>query len=300
MESQLTWHRPLSSLFLLLSLLSLNVLFSSSAIAQPLRIVAAENFYGTVAQELGGPYVTVTSILNSPSQDPHFFSASPSVAKAIATADIVIYNGAAYDPWAQRLLTASRHQPDKIIIVAQLIGKQIGDNPHIWYDPNTLPIFAKQLTVTLSQQDPAHQNYYQQQLQRFTQNYQPLLAKIAALKHDYPRAPLIATEPLFNDMAQALGFIMFSQDFQLNIMNDAPPTPTQIRAFENALRNHTVRILIYNDQVSNPITQRMQNIAQTVRIPTVGMAEMQPADKTYITWMLDQLNKLQQALADSR
>jgi zinc/manganese transport system substrate-binding protein len=65
----------------------------SAARAAPINIVAAENFYGDIAKQIGGPDVNVTSILSNPDQDPHLFEVSPSVGRAVSAARIVIYNG---------------------------------------------------------------------------------------------------------------------------------------------------------------------------------------------------------------
>src|SRR5437764_546039 len=99
--------------------------------AQPVTIVAAENFYGDVARQIGGPNVKVTSILSNPDQDPHLFEASPSVARSLSGARIVIYNGIDYDPWMEKLLGAARSSDRQAIVVADLVGKKSGDNPHI-------------------------------------------------------------------------------------------------------------------------------------------------------------------------
>lgn len=273
-------------------------LFSLAAPAKVLNIVAAENFYAGIAAQLGGPYVQVTSILNNPNQDPHLFSASPTVAKKIADAEIVIYNGAAYDPWMDRLLAANQKKISTII-VATLMDKKIGANPHLWYDPKTMPIYAKTLTKILIVYDPQHQNYYAQQLEHFLIDYQKLSKKIAELKQRYQNTPVIATEPVFGYMSDALGFKMHGIDFQLSEMNGIAPSSSQTRAFENNLRLHQVRILLYNNQVVNPVTHRMQLIAEEVKIPIVGVSEMQPLGATYVDWMLKQLDDLEQALKTS-
>ncbi len=270
--------------------------FSVAASAKILNVVAAENFYAEVAKEIGGSYVQVTSILSNPNQDPHLFSASPAVAKMIAKADIVIYNGINYDPWAERLLAATQKKP-AIIVISELVGGKAGDNPHLWYNPNTMLLYAKTLTATLINHDPQHESYYAQQLADFNQSYQRLSEKIATLRQQYRDTPVIATEPVFGYMADALGLKMYASGFQLSVMNDIAPSASQTRDFENDLRSHQVRVLIYNNQVINPVTNRMQLLAKDLGIPIVGVSETEPVGKTYVQWMLDQLNDLQQALS---
>ena len=122
-----------------------------------ISIVAAENFYGDVAQQLAGAGVTVSSILSNPDQDPHLFEASPSVARLLSGAAIVICNGADYDPWMTKLLAASRLPDRKVIVVADLVHRKPGDNPHLWYDPPTMPAYARALAAELSRTRPGAQ-----------------------------------------------------------------------------------------------------------------------------------------------
>ena len=124
------------------------------ATANPIKIVAAENFYGDIAKQIGGPDVSVSSILSNPDQDPHLFEVSPSVGRDVAAARVVIYNGIDYDPWMEKLLAAARSASRKTIVVAELVGKRTGDNPHIWYDPATMPALAK----TLAERPDCHRS----------------------------------------------------------------------------------------------------------------------------------------------
>lgn len=272
------------------------LLFLMTASAEPVQIVAAENFYGQVAEQIGGPYVQVTSILQNPQQDPHLFSSSPKTAKAVADAQFIIYNGLGYDPWMNNLIAAANANNKHIIIVGDLAKKKLGDNPHIWYDPETMLQYASYLTAQLSQADSAHQKYYNQQLAAFKNDYQLLLQKIQQTRNQYHGASVIATEPVFNAMAEALALVMHGQGFQLSIMNGTQPSISDTKDFEAKLRQRQVKVLIYNNQVANPVTDRMQKLAQKSQIPLVGVSETEPAGQTYFIWMNNQLTALSNAL----
>jgi zinc/manganese transport system substrate-binding protein len=275
----------------------LGVFLMNAAQAQVVSIVAAENFYGDVAQKLGGPYVQVTSILSNPRQDPHLFSANPQTAKAIAQASFIVYNGLDYDSWILPLATNSQNNHARLINVADLNQKKTGENPHIWYNPKIMAVFADDLSRQLSTSDSAHQAYYQNQLHAFVQNYQNLMDRIQMLKNKYQGISIIATEPVFNEMAQLMGLQMQGQDFQLSIMNDTEPSVSSIKNFESQITQHRVRALIYNNQVINPHTERMRNLAKMKGIPTVGVSETEPPGEDYFQWMNSQLDKLDAALA---
>ncbi len=264
--------------------------------ASPVPIVAAENFYGDVAKQIGGPNVKVTSILTNPDQDPHLFEASPSVARSISGAHIVVYSGVDYDPWMEKLLSASKSADRKVIVVGDLIGKKSGDNPHIWYDPNTMLAFAQSLTDALAADDPANKAGYEKRLASFQASIKPITDKIAALKQRLAGTPATATEPVFGYMFAALGMTVRNDSFQLAVMNNTEPSASDVAAFENDLKTHQVKVLVYNSQASDPVAEKMEKLAKASKVPIVGANETEPPGKTYQAWMASELEAVDKAL----
>jgi zinc/manganese transport system substrate-binding protein len=279
------------------------LLLGSPALAQPagqpIPIVAAENFYGDLAQQIGGPQVKVTSIMSNPDQDPHLFEASASTARDLAGAKLVIYNGVDYDPWMAKLLAASRGTNRVVIVVANLVHKKAGENPHLWYDPKTMPVAAQQLAADLEKADPAHKADYESRLQAFLQSMQPLDAKVAAMRQKYAGTPVTATEPVAGYMADALGLKMRNGRYQIAVMNNAEPRASDVAAFQDDLKGHKVKVLLYNSQATEQSATRMRDIATESKIPVVGVSETEPPGTSYQDWMMHQLDDLDKALAGS-
>ena len=263
-------------------------------------IVAAENVYGDVARQVAGGNADVASILTNPDQDPHLFEASPSVARLLSAATIVVSNGADYDPWMTKLLAASRAPNRTTIIVADLVHRKAGDNPHLWYDPPTMPAFAKALATALAERDPAHQREYQERVGAFLASLKPMEARLATIRGTFAGTPVTATEPVFGYMAAALGLAMRNERFQIAVMNETEPRMSDVAAFENDLRQHVVRVLFYNSQASGAAARRMVRIARDSNIPVVGVTETEPAGKSYQDWMMDELDAVARALAAPR
>jgi zinc/manganese transport system substrate-binding protein len=278
----------------------LAVLLTLPAQAQTARgaigVVAAENFYGDVAGQIGRAQVHVTSILSNPDQDPHLFEASPSVARAISDAQIVVYSGIDYDPWMEKLLGAARSGERTTIVVAELAGRKAGDNPHIWYDPATMLAYAKALGAALDADDPAHAAGYDQRLARFTASIAPIQAKVASLRARLAGTPVTATEPVFGYMFEALGMQVRNMSFQMAVMNGTEPAASDVAAFERDLRTHAVKLLVYNAQASDPIAARMERLAKASGVPVVGAAETEPPGKSYQGWMMGELDDVAKAL----
>jgi zinc/manganese transport system substrate-binding protein len=276
----------------------LGAVLALPAAAQPVPVVAAENFYGDLARQVGGDGVAAESILSNPDQDPHLFEASPSVARALAGARIVIENGADYDPWMAKLLAAGRGPAGRqVVVVADLVGKHAGDNPHLWYDPATMPAVARALAAALDTADPAGAAGYDARLQDFLRSLQPLDERIAAIRARHAGVEVAATEPVFGYMADALGLHMREARFQLAVMNDTEPRASDVAAFEADLGGHKVALLLYNSQATNAAARRVLGVARKAGVPVVGVTETEPAGKTYQAWMLDQLDAVDRALS---
>ena len=270
----------------------------ASAEGPKVNVVAAENFYGDIARQVAGQGAKVVSVMSNPDQDPHLFETTPSVVREIETAQIVIVNGVEYDAWMQRLLQASPQPGQTVITVADILGKKAGDNPHLWYAPETAPAVASAVAKALSAADPAHATDYGTRLKDFVASLEPLRQKIAAIRSKYAGVPITATEPVFGPMAGALGLDMRNTHFQLAIMNDTEPSAADVAAFERDLQQRNVRVLLYNKQASNKVVTRLVDVAHAAKIPVVGVTETAPPGLTYQDWMLTQLNNLEKALAE--
>jgi zinc/manganese transport system substrate-binding protein len=266
--------------------------------ADKLAVVAAENFYGDIAAQIGGPHVTVTSILNSPEQDPHLFETSPATVRRLADAQVVVVNGADYDPWAGMLLKAAPRPGRGGGGGGARPGKKAGDNPHLWYAPATMPAVAKALAAAFAKADPAHAADYDARLKTTLAALAQIDARIAQMKAKHAGQPVTATEPVFGLMTEALGLQMRNQRFQMSVMNDTEPSARDLAAFENDLKNRKVKALIYNSQVSEKLTERLRAIAVKAKVPVVGVTETMPAGVTFQDWVLGALDALDKALSE--
>ena len=278
------------------------LLLASPAFAQPthspVQAVAAETVYAGILRDVAGDGAAVTSILNSPVADPHAFEAGPAAARALQSAGLVVYNGIGYDLWMPRLLGRSRPGRDVIVIViADLLHRHPGDNPHLWYDPAAVPALATAAAAALTRADPGGSDGYAERLAALKASLKPLQDRISTLRAAHAGAPVAATEPVFGLMADALGLQVKHGRFALAVMNDAEPRPSDVAAFEADLRARRLRALIYNSQTTGPAASRLLAIARASGLPVVGVTESQPEGTTYVSWMLSQLDALDRALS---
>ena len=266
---------------------------------QPLQVIAGENFWGSIASQLGGTHVTVTSVVTNPNTDPHEYESSATDARAFATADYVILNGAGYDDWGQKLLSANPTSSRKVLTIAGLLGKKAGDNPHFWYNPDWVDKVADRITADYRALDPANAGYFSQQREVFATALKPYHDAIAHVRASYPAVPVGSTESIFVYLAQALGLNLISpSEFMQAISEGTDPPAQTVAQFQDQISHHQIKVLVYNTQTSTPITDNLRQLATRNGIPVVGISEtVQPATATFQDWQSRQLTSLQAALS---
>jgi zinc/manganese transport system substrate-binding protein len=121
--------------------------------------------------------------------------------------------------------------------------------------------------------------------------------KVEALRTRYAGTPVVATEPVFGLMAEALSLDMLGADFQHAVMNETEPSGRSIAEIEDDLRSGRAKVLFYNEQVVDPLTERLLSIARDANVPVVAVTESMPQGDTYVGGMLDQLDATDRALA---
>lgn len=281
-------------------LLGMFILMLNSANAAPIKIVAAENFYGELASEIGGANVTVQSIISNPNADPHLFTTSPEISKALAAAQIIIYNGAGYDPWMKQMLQSINTKNVVVINVANLMNIKDGANPHIWYQSKTFPAVAGILAAKIMQLNPDSKALVLANLNTFITGYKQVLANTDKVKKAYAGTTVTAIEPVFGYMAEAMGLNMLGFDFQWKIMNGTEPTPKMLSNYEQLITGHKVKVLFYNSQVTDSITANILSLAKQNNIPVVGVTETMPLNTTINKWLLFEIAVTEAALKASK
>lgn len=274
---------------------------SRAPVAGPGQITAigAESQYANVISQIGGRYVAVAAIMSNPNTDPHSFEASPSVARALASARLVVQNGAGYDSFMNRIEAASPRRSRIVIDVQRLLGLPTSiTNPHLWYSPKTMPTLARSLAGALARLQPAHAHYFAGNATRFEASLRPWLEALSKLRSSHPHAPVATSEPVSDYMLQAAGMRNLTPlPLQADIMNGVDPPAQDITAQENLFTDHRVTAFIYNRQVTDTATQTFDAVAKRAGIPTVGVYETMPKGYSYQRWMLAQARSLAHAVA---
>jgi len=275
-------------------------IISNTAPSGTIRIVAAEDFYGNIAQQLGGDKVSVTSIISNPNVDPHEYESSVQDSIAITNANIVIENGLQYDTWMEKLLSASPNS-NRILITAGMVAPNLlQDNPHVWYGIDNISAIASAVTNALIKTDPADAALFQSNLVAFNSSLVPITTKMNEIGTQYAGTAVGLTETIYLYQTEAMGLgVLTPFDFEKAIAEGNDPSAQDVNTANKQIVNKQISVLIYNSQTVTPITTNLLDLAQANGIPVVPVTETMPPNDTYQTWMMDELNALTSALAQS-
>jgi zinc/manganese transport system substrate-binding protein len=271
---------------------------SSPSGAGPMRVVAAENFYGDLARLVGGQSVTVTSVLANPDADPHLFEPGSRTGLAVAQASVVIQNGVGYDDWMGKLLAAAPSSRRKVVTIADalhVVGSN--PNPHLWYDTPALPTVVTAMGDAFQAADPEHAAAYREGMQRTIASLQPLENAVQQMRQQHAGASVAYTERVPGLLLSAAGLrVRTPATFARSIEDGTDPSPSDVAAMESLLRQRSVKVLLYNEQATSAITVRLRTLARLSGVPVVAVTETVPPGVSFLDWQLAQVRALAAAL----
>jgi zinc/manganese transport system substrate-binding protein len=263
------------------------------------RVVAAENFWGSIARQLGGSHADVQSIITNPAQDPHSYEPNSADARTMAGAQLAIINGVGYDPWAPKLLAANPVDGREVLTVGNLFGLTAGENPHRWYDPAEVVRVASAISGALRRLDPKHASYYAQRLKSFaTTALAQYHALIAQIRRRYAGVPIGASESIFALLSPSLGLrLVTPPSFMRAISEGTDVTAQDTASTERQVTSHAIKVWVYNSQNATPEIQRLNGLARAQRIPIATVTEtLSPASDTFQQWQVHELQGIEAAL----
>jgi zinc/manganese transport system substrate-binding protein len=262
--------------------------------------VGAENEYADVLAQVGGKYVQVSAIMSNPNTDPHTFEASASIAQLVSGAQLVVQNGVGYDRFMNTIENAAPSSSRKVVVVQNLLGlPDSTPNPHLWYQPGTMPAVANAIAADLAAIQPTHASYFKANASAFSGSLAAWDNAMAAFKAKYPNTPVATTEPVADYMLQAVGADNLTPfAFQADIMNGTDPSAQNVAVERSLFTQHKVKVLLYNQQVTDSLTESFITLARANGIPVVGVYETMPVPGYhYQSWMLTEVQDLQKAVA---
>jgi zinc/manganese transport system substrate-binding protein len=264
-----------------------------------LSVVAAENIWGSIAAEIGGDRVRVRSIIRSPAADPHDYEPTAADARLLADAQVVIVNGIGYDPWAGRLVAASRAPGQRVVDVGRVVGQPIGGNPHRWYSPPDVSTVIDALTGLYQQLDPSGASYFSERRGQYLRvglaRYYEL---IASIRTRFAGAPVGASESIVAPLAPAVGLrLLTPSGFLAAVSDGSDPSAADKATSDRQIAQRQIQVYMYNAQNATPDVRRQVDAARAQGIPVVSVTETPPVPAAgFASWQVTQLEALLAAL----
>ena len=276
---------------------------SSVHAARQLQVVAAEDVWGSIAAQLGGDRVRVTSIVSNPAADPHDYEPTALDARALAEARFVIANGAGYDAWVPKLLAANPVSGRLVLSVGDLVGVPAGGNPHLWYSPRDVHLAVAAITRDYQRLDPRDAAFFAARKARFERSgLHAYTAALARVRRRFAGTRVGASESIFVPLARALGLDLVTPPAFLRAVGEgAEPTARDVATIDRQIASHRIRVWVENSQNGTPDVQRLTAAARAHDIPVTTITETPaPADASFQAWQVVQLRRLEDALARGR
>jgi zinc/manganese transport system substrate-binding protein len=267
-----------------------------------ITVVAAENFWGSIAAQLGGDHVQVKSIIDNPNADPHDYEPTAADGRAVATAQYTIVNGIGYDAWADKLLSANPAGSRTDLKVGDVVGIKPGGNPHRWYSPDNVHQVIEKITADYKKMDPADAAYFDTQKTTFeTKTLAPYNKLITDIKAKYANTPVGASESIVTPLAEGLGLKMLTPESFLDAISEGTdPTAKDKQTIDQQISKKKIKVYVYNSQNATPDVQAQVKAAKAKGIPVATVTEtLTPAGASFQAWQVRQLQGIEKALGQA-
>lgn len=265
-----------------------------------INIVTTTDFYGEVAKSVVGDKGNVTSIINNPAIDPHDYEPTTEIAKKVSRADITVANGIGYDSWMNKL-TSDTSDAVFIKVGEDIMNKKSGDNPHLWYNPNTMPRYANYLAKEFGKKQPKNKQYFKNNAKKYIKSLKPVQNELSQLKDTAKKTKnkdVYVSEPVFDYSIKAMGFTIGDKSFEKAIENGTDPSPKVVKDMRDGLNHKRISFLVYNEQAESKTVDNLVQLAKKNDIPVLKVTETLPEGDTYKEWMLSQYKQLNKILKD--
>jgi zinc/manganese transport system substrate-binding protein len=262
-------------------------------------VVAAENFWGSIAAQLAGGKATVESIIANPGTDPHSYEPSARDARSVVGARLAIVNGLGYDNWMTQLLNADQEGGRIVLNVGTALGLGEGENPHQWYSPTSVYRIIDRIVADYDRLDPADSSYFAQRKQAFETR---ALARYNRLRQEirsrYAGVAVGYSESIFRPLGEDLGLRLITPySFAKAIAEGTDVSAQDKRTVDEQAEGNKIKVWVYNSQNVTPDVQRLNSLAKAHQIPIATVTEtLSPATASFQQWQVAELEGLLSAL----
>ncbi|MER2135326.1 MAG: zinc ABC transporter substrate-binding protein [Arthrobacter sp.] len=284
-----------------------------------IRVVASTNVYGSILETVGGEYVSVESIINRPSQDPHSYEATARDRLAVSEAAVVVLNGGGYDSFMETLVQEESVASENVLNAVEISGledeghegedhetEEAGDhaghshgafNEHVWYDPEAMGLLAEAAAERLAELDPENEQAFRDNAAGFNSGIQELEDRLAALRTAAEGRDVAMTEPVPAYLLEDAGLHNITpDDFTEAVEEGQDVPPAVLKEMQDLVASGDIAFLAYNEQTSTSQTEAVRGTAEDAGVPVLDFSETLPEGEDFLSWMDSNVTAIQDVL----
>ncbi|MCC3280912.1 metal ABC transporter solute-binding protein, Zn/Mn family [Arthrobacter caoxuetaonis] len=289
-----------------------------------IRVVASTNVYGNILESVGGDYVSVESIINRPSQDPHSYEATARDKLAVSGAGLVVLNGGGYDSFMEVLVEDEGVPSEDVLNAVEISGLEDGSdhthgsedaesgsgsadahdghshggfNEHVWYDPSAMALLAEAAAQRLAELDPANEAAFRDNAAAFSDGIAELETRLDALRASGGDRDVAMTEPVPDYLLEDAGLHNVTPaDFTEAVEEGSDLPPAVLKQMQDLVASGDIAFLAYNDQTSTSQTEAVRSAAEDAGVPVLNFSETLPEGQDYLGWMNSNVDALEGVL----
>lgn len=258
--------------------------------AGPIAVVASVSQWGSLAKQIGGDDVNVTTIITSTTANPHEFEPKASDIAKLQKATILVSNGAGYDSWAAK----NGAKGTQTISAADIVGALEGDNPHLWFSKDARKGMASELADAFSKERPAKKKAFAARLKQWDDEENTLEKAMKTFGADHKAPTYAATDAVTYYLMAEMGFKELTpRGYAQAAASSMEPGTADMDNFQRLLEQCKVDVLIANAQVPSVAATTLIQSAQQNKVPVLNVTEQLPQDdKDLVSWIADIVDRL--------
>ncbi|EMY33276.1 periplasmic solute binding protein [Arthrobacter crystallopoietes BAB-32] len=280
-----------------------------------IEVVTSTNVYGDLVRTIGGSHVSVTSIIDRMSQDPHSYEATARDKLAVSEADLLVENGGGYDSFIHKLADDTGKDHEFVITAVELSGvegapenSEHGEEPaeagheghqhgefneHVWYDLATVSEVAGSIAAKLGEIEPEHAAEFTANAEEFQEQLDGLQVQLDEVAGKVDGKAVAASDPVPAHLFNAAGLENRTPvEFIEAVEEGADVPPTALRAAMDLVASGDVEFLAYNEQTESSQTRQLREAAENAGLAVVVFTETLPEDQDYLTWMANNIQSI--------
>lgn len=291
-----------------------------------LNVLATTTIVGDVVRNIGGEKINLTVLLPA-GVDPHSFQPTPQDIAKMADADLIFANGAGLEEFLTPMIESANAE-DKVVYVSEGIDvlhseeaeleepphaagtpsstdtneeheHEAGD-PHVWFDPNNVAVWTRNISAALGKFDPANATSYEKNGENYRAELTALDEWIQQQVSSIPaeKRKLVTDHLVFTYFAQRYGFIQEGAVIP-GYSTLSEPSAQEIAALEDVIRQQGVKAIFVGNSVNPVLSRRVAEDTgvQLVAIFTGSLSESGGGAETYLEFMRYNVNAIVQALS---